>query len=32
MEYADQHRYKTGAWKSCGKIENEGEKEIIDVV
>ncbi|MGD1715333.1 ribulose bisphosphate carboxylase small subunit [Dapis sp. BLCC M172] len=32
MEYADKRRYKTGSWKSCGKIENEGEKEVIDAV
>ncbi len=32
MEYADKRRYKTGSWKSCGKIDNEGEKEAIDAV
>ena len=32
MEYTDKRRYKTGSWKSCGKIENEGEKEVIDAV
>ncbi|NER08557.1 MAG: ribulose 1,5-bisphosphate carboxylase, partial [Okeania sp. SIO3C4] len=23
---------KTGSWKSCGKIENEGEKEVINAI
>ena len=32
MEYADKRRYKTGSWKSCGKIENEGEKEVMNAV
>ncbi|MGB3510599.1 MAG: ribulose bisphosphate carboxylase small subunit [Microcoleaceae cyanobacterium] len=32
MEYADKRRYKTGSWKSCGKIENEGEQEVINAV
>ncbi|NEP82418.1 MAG: ribulose 1,5-bisphosphate carboxylase, partial [Okeania sp. SIO3B3] len=32
MEYADKRRYKTGSWKSCGKIENEGEKEVINAI
>ncbi len=32
MEYADKRRYKTGSWKSCGKIENEGEEEVINAL
>ncbi|MCL2934047.1 MAG: ribulose bisphosphate carboxylase small subunit [Trichodesmium sp. MAG_R03] len=32
MEYADKRRYKTGSWKSSGKIENEGEQEVINAV
>ncbi len=32
MEYADKRRYKTGSWKSCGKIDNQEEKEVIDAV
>ncbi|MEM1169068.1 MAG: ribulose bisphosphate carboxylase small subunit [Cyanobacteria bacterium P01_H01_bin.35] len=32
MEYADKRRYKTGSWKSCGTIENEGEQEVINAV
>ena len=32
MEYTDKRRYKTGSWKSCGKIENHGEKEVINAI
>ncbi|MCL2928635.1 MAG: ribulose bisphosphate carboxylase small subunit [Trichodesmium sp. MAG_R01] len=32
MEYADKRRYKTGSWKSCGKIENGEVKEVINAV
>ncbi|MGD1809188.1 ribulose bisphosphate carboxylase small subunit [Dapis sp. BLCC M126] len=32
MEYADKRRYKTGSWKSCGKVENQREKEVVDAV
>lgn len=32
MEYIDKCRYKIGLWKSCGKIENYGEKEVINVI
>lgn len=32
MEYADKRRYKTGSWKSCGKIENEREQEVMNAV
>ncbi|NEP38688.1 MAG: AAA family ATPase, partial [Okeania sp. SIO2H7] len=32
MEYADKRRYKTGSWKSCGTIDSQGEKEVINAV
>lgn len=32
MEYTDKRRYKTGSWKSCGQIENHGEKEVINAI
>ncbi|NES70980.1 MAG: ribulose 1,5-bisphosphate carboxylase, partial [Okeania sp. SIO2D1] len=32
MEYADKRRYKTGSWKSCGRIDSQGEKEVINAV
>ena len=32
MEYADKRRYKTGSWKSCGKIETEGEEKVINAI
>ncbi|GGA01143.1 ribulose bisphosphate carboxylase small subunit [Okeania sp. KiyG1] len=32
MEYADKRRYKTGSWKSCGTIDSQGEKEVMNAV
>lgn len=32
MEYADKRRYKTGSWKSCGKIDENPEKNVISAV
>lgn len=32
MEYADKRRYKTGSWKSCGKIDQNQERDVISAV